>query len=387
MEKLISVIVPVYNAQTYLPHCVDSILRQSYQKLEIILIDDGSTDMSYAMCDEYAAMDRRVKVIHKENGGVTSARKAGLAEAAGEYIGFVDSDDWIEPHMYETLYKLFEENDLDIISCGFYREGGEETEIRSDGLKEGMHVILDHDAFMQEVMKGNKLYSENICSYLWSKLIRKEILINCQKRICDRITYIEDRALLYTCYYETRRLFILKKPLYHYRIRKDSLVNAADEYLISKLNDVFVYLKHLFLSHDASLELLKLNDRFLVGHLWGILNCNMGLYGKFITYLLPERAKGKKLVIYGAGTVGKEYVSQLAVNGCTGWWTDTNWNKLDDSRIISPEEALNKDYDYIIIAVKKEDMADEIMKQLNGCGVSKTKILWEIRMGGAWVYV
>ena len=118
----ISIIVPVYNVEKYLRKCVDSILNQTFKDFELILVDDGSIDTSGKICDEYNLKDNRIKVIHKENGGLSSARNAGLDIAQGEYIGFVDSDDWIELDMYEELYKICKENDTDVgivgINCG-----------------------------------------------------------------------------------------------------------------------------------------------------------------------------------------------------------------------------------------------------------------------------
>ena len=116
-ETMLSVIVPVYNVEAYLPRCVDSILAQSYSNLEVILVDDGAKDASGAICDAYAAKDPRVKVIHKENGGLSSARNAGLDIALGEYIAFVDSDDWIEPDAYQHLLEVMERYDVRLV-CG-----------------------------------------------------------------------------------------------------------------------------------------------------------------------------------------------------------------------------------------------------------------------------
>ncbi len=113
-NDLISVIVPVYNVEKYMERCVDSILRQTYTNIEIILVDDGSTDASSRLCDEYAARDGRIKVVHKENGGLSDARDAGLAVAEGDYIGYVDSDDWIEPDMYELMHMDCAENEAQV---------------------------------------------------------------------------------------------------------------------------------------------------------------------------------------------------------------------------------------------------------------------------------
>ena len=117
MGSLISVIIPVYKVERYLPRCIDSILSQTYKNIELLLIDDGSPDSSGDICDEYAEKDPRVRMFHKENGGVSSARNLGLDEAKGDYIGFVDSDDYIAPGMYEKLVELIEDNNADIAVC------------------------------------------------------------------------------------------------------------------------------------------------------------------------------------------------------------------------------------------------------------------------------
>ena len=114
---LISIIIPVYNVEQYLSRCIDSVINQTYKNLEIILIDDGSTDDSGEICDEYALKDNRIKVMHKQNGGVSSARNEGLDISKGNYIGFIDSDDFIEKDMYEFLYDLLTKNNCDISCC------------------------------------------------------------------------------------------------------------------------------------------------------------------------------------------------------------------------------------------------------------------------------
>ena len=127
-NPLISVIVPVYNVAAWLPRCVDSVLTQTYQNLEILLIDDGSTDASGEICDAYAEKDPRIRVIHKKNGGLSSARNAGLDVSNGQYIGFVDSDDWIEPEMYEKMLALMECNEAQLVCAGRYDVDGDTGE-------------------------------------------------------------------------------------------------------------------------------------------------------------------------------------------------------------------------------------------------------------------
>lgn len=120
-EDLISIIVPVYKVENYLSKCLDSMICQTYKNIEIILVDDGSPDNSGKICDDYAKKDSRIKVIHKENGGLSDARNAGLKIATGKYIGFVDSDDYISVEMYEKLYNQAKKEDADIACCNYYR--------------------------------------------------------------------------------------------------------------------------------------------------------------------------------------------------------------------------------------------------------------------------
>ena len=119
MEQLVSIIVPIYNVEKYIKECIDSIINQTYKNLEIILVDDGSPDCCPKICDEYSKKDKRIKVIHKENGGLSSARNAGLDVAKGEYVSFIDSDDVVDEKFIETLYNLCIENNCDISECNF----------------------------------------------------------------------------------------------------------------------------------------------------------------------------------------------------------------------------------------------------------------------------
>lgn len=123
--NIVSVIVPIYNISCYLKKCLDSIINQKYKNLEIVLVDDGSTDGSSKICDDYASYDERIKVIHKKNEGLVRARKTGLLASSGDIIAYVDGDDWIESDMIETLYNIMESQDVDIVMCGRYEDAGD----------------------------------------------------------------------------------------------------------------------------------------------------------------------------------------------------------------------------------------------------------------------
>ncbi len=218
-RDLISVIVPVYNVEPFLDRCMQSILRQTYRNLEIILVDDGSTDASAQLCDDYARKDGRVKVLHKTNGGLSDARNAGLELASGAYIGYVDSDDWIEPDMYEQMHRACVENNARIAVCRYFNEYRDRTE--SGG--SGSVVPLSREELLKIYIGGHDSYI--IYNSVWSKLFARELV---QGMVFPKGRNSED--ILYTtrAFCKADRAVYLDSSFYHYvRDREGSIMNAA----------------------------------------------------------------------------------------------------------------------------------------------------------------
>jgi len=224
----ISIIVPVYKAEPYLRKCLDSIVNQTYRNLEIILVDDGSPDSCGAICDEYAAADKRIKVIHKENGGVASARNAGLELVAGDYIGWVDSDDWIEPKMFETMLDSALSQDADIVICS-RQERYPNMEFQMGWQQE---TVLDKEQAIALLAEDNLVHS-----YLWDKLWRRELFDGV--KIPD-LKVFEDMAVMYQLFKRAGRIVCLPDIFYHYEHHEASLTEAPslksrlDFYQVSK---------------------------------------------------------------------------------------------------------------------------------------------------------
>jgi len=167
----ISIIIPVYNVEKYLKRCIDSVLRQTLSDIEIILVDDGSTDSSGEMCDNFAKEDTRIKVIHKKNGGLSSARNEGLKYATADLVGFIDSDDWITTDMYEYLYNLQQKNDADIVSCNYILAYDYQTKIKKQKIKE---FVFRRDEALKNYMKMGVF--ERINDYsAWKKVYKKKL--------------------------------------------------------------------------------------------------------------------------------------------------------------------------------------------------------------------
>ena len=211
---MISVIVPVYKVEKYLDKCVSSIVNQSCRDLEIILVDDGSPDNCPEMCDAWAVQDSRIKVIHQKNGGLSAARNAGLKMAVGEYIGFVDSDDYIEPDMYEQLFKNMQENESDIAVCGCF--------IADENGK--IKAIKENRGGVYEQKEAVEVLSLSMNNSAWNKLYKKSIIGN-NLFESGRI-FGEDHLFLLHILERCKKVSFLNKPLYYYLQRGDSITGV-----------------------------------------------------------------------------------------------------------------------------------------------------------------
>lgn len=215
-KELISVIVPIYNVEKYLSKCINSILEQTYKNLEIILIDDGSDDSSPQICDKYSKKDKRIKVIHKENKGVSSSRNKGLELSTGKYIVFVDSDDYIDKQMIEKLYNNLIENKADISVCNHYYNYQKDT----FELKKFLHQKLTID----NNDKFYNIYNDYSLSTIipWGKIYKKEIFANIRYPI-GKIH--EDEAIILDILTKASRVSYFDEPLYYYVKRDNSITN------------------------------------------------------------------------------------------------------------------------------------------------------------------
>lgn len=211
MAPKISIIVPVYNMERYLRQCVDSILAQTFKEWELLLIDDGSKDSSAAICDEYAAVDSRIRVIHKENGGLADTRNMGIEMATAPLIGFIDSDDWVDPDMYETLYDTLVKSEADISMCGHYYTY---TYREKPSCTSGEVKVYSGDEALMMIIEDRK-----IKSFLVDKLYKKEVI----RDLLPKSFYYEDYATLFKWFVGVSKVAICESPKYHYRQRRGSI--------------------------------------------------------------------------------------------------------------------------------------------------------------------
>lgn len=227
---MISVIVPVYNVEKYLEQCVDSILQQTITDLEVILVDDGSTDKSALICDEYQVRDTRIKVLHKQNGGLMSAWKAGVQMSKGDYIGFVDSDDWIDSDMYMTLYQTAVKSSADIVLCGWIREGKNKREKEPMYIESGKY---DRDSLEKNIfpkmLSFGKMLERYISPNRVTKLFKRELLEKNFKYFDEKISIGEDLITSFSCILDAKSIYMLAEYFpYHYRLNESSIMEKAD---------------------------------------------------------------------------------------------------------------------------------------------------------------
>lgn len=253
MEKMISIIIPAYNIQDYIGKCLDSVLNQTYKKLEIIVVDDGSKDQTLRIINEYAEKDSRIRVISKANGGVTSARFCGIEAAKGEYIGFVDGDDYVEPMMYECLMKNAEESGADISHCGYqmvFLNGRVDYYYNTN-----KKVLQDKQTGLRDLLQGqfvepglvNKLYKKS----LFEKLIQNELMD-------FSIKINEDLLMNYYLFKEANKATYEDICFYRYVLRRNSA--ATSKINENKLRDPAKVL-------EIILQDVKYNDE-LLGIAW-----------------------------------------------------------------------------------------------------------------------
>ncbi len=233
----ISVIVPIYKVEEYLPKCIESIINQKYKNLEIILVDDGSPDNCPKICDEYAEKDSRIKVIHKKNEGLIEARKSGVRESTGEYIAFVDGDDYISPNMYSMVAYAIEEFSPDMVMTEFFWSL-EHKDIPSERTLFNDYYNRDEieDEIIPSMLFSGKFYQFGIFPNCWTKIIKRELLINNIMGVDSRVRMGEDASFTYGCILDSESIAVVKEPLYYYRVNDSSMSKAYDSSLYSIWN-------------------------------------------------------------------------------------------------------------------------------------------------------
>ena len=378
MKMLISVIVPIYNVASYLERCIDSICKQTYKDLQIILVDDGSQDQSGTICDKYKELDSRCEVIHKGNGGLVSARKAGLKLARGQYVLNVDADDWIEEEAVEKLVDLANINDADIVCAAHYCDYGATTKKMFNKLQSGSYESYSDKAGL---LSKSGIYQFQVTPYLWSKLIRKSILEKTQFDVDERISLGEDVAVVFPALLQARRFYVTDYAAYHYVQRIGSITYKIHSDELQKDTWLIRCLYQSILSQkDVELLTQQLNQYAKLI----LLTRKIDWFDRneFSRILIPFGGivpKGKAIV-YAAGKFGESiYRYLMGISSIQVFaWVDQNYSMYQELGlpVNKPTSELlrNPEVDYIFIGVTDGSISASIKDELCELGIDSNKI-------------
>ena len=355
---MISVIVPIYNVKDYLIPCIESIINQTFTDLEIILVDDGSTDGCSEICDKYQEMDSRIMVIHKENEGLVSARKAGLKAAHGSYIAYVDGDDWIEPIMYEHMYQELCRQDADIVMCGRYEDTGKISREVFHGIPEGRYGKEELINYVYpQMIVGDDFFEWMIFPGLWDKLFRRKCVEMFQYMVDNRITMGEDAACTYPCLLNADSIYIIHQCLYHYRQTTSSMVKKVQSNEIEQERFQILY-QSVNKCFEQYAGIFDVREQWKKYVLFLMLPRADTLSKDFenLEYLFPfyQVKKGSSIILYGAGTYGQrlyQYFKKSRFCSVSAW-VDRNYIQLSEMglEVVNPLVIPQKKCNVIVIA-------------------------------------
>lgn len=381
MEDLISVIVPIYHVETYLEQCIQSIRNQTYKNLEIILVDDGSDDQCPFICDRNAREDKRIKVIHKENGGADSARKAGMAVASGKYVGYVDGDDWIEPEMYEKLHEYAKIYDVAVVESGVIDTGITGQKNRVPYLAEGCYEGRGFEEKVESrLLYAGTFFEHGISPYLWSKLFLKDKIVKYQM-MTGIVNEIQDDIMVcLPCIAETKSVYISHNCFYHYRIRTNSLKRECRK---EEIRYLFEGYSEFYTRFSGTKLCLEKDDQIKYYVMFWLLHKAPYAFddpnSSISLIQFGGIEPGASIVLYGAGAAGihlENYIKNINKYKLV-CWADRNYETLRETmEVVNPDEIIHREYDYVIITILRATIVENVKRDLIKMGVPKEKILW-----------
>lgn len=382
-DDKITVIVTVYNAEKYLKQCISSICSQSYNNLEIILINDGSTDGSLEICEDFAADDNRIMIVSIPNAGVVNARKEGIKRASGKYVSLIDADDWLEPNMFEKLYTTLVEKNVSVVMCGRYEESEDSTHAVRHGIPAGVYRIGHNLDFFKNnlICLEGTFFDWGVFPSYWDKLFITEDIRPYLNNVDTRICMGNDGAGVYPYLCNINSACILDDCLYHYRQVETSLVHthANDSKLAVGFSVLYNFLNNINITND---------DKYKI-------TCQWHTYTFFLMiprlYIIIEKKgkernllpfenieKGSKVCIYGMGVYGCRLYEYLTESGYAEVVAciDRKYEELRSKGInaISIEMISGIEYDYLLIANTYEGVRKRMVTEaLKHTDVSKIK--------------
>ena len=377
-DQLVSIIIPIYGVEIYLKQCIESVLNQSYSKLQIILVNDGSKDNSGEICEYYSKLDPRIIIIHKENEGLVNARKSGLAIAQGEFVTFVDGDDWVGENFIYNLIQPSLKYDVDFTIAGFIKEFyGKEDKILPKlptGYYSSEKLVK---TILPNAIYNGIFFQHGISTYVWNKLFRISKLKQYLSLIDKNIVMGEDAALTYPYLFNCNSIYITDAADYYYRQRPNSIVKSVPNLKLeySQLSLLFKHFKKN-LSNNLNIEIQHHLKLYFFAQ---ILIRSGGVINSDITTIpFPNINNVKDIVVFSSGSFGQHLISSLQK---LNHYNIISW--LDEDHIESQifglevnaiEHILNIQFDLVLIASIDENYTNQAVDKLVKLGVPSNKI-------------
>lgn len=376
---LVSVMVPVYNVEKYIEKCIKSIITQTYNELQIILIDDGSNDKSGHICDKYASIDKRIVVEHKTHGGTVSTRKRGISIAKGMYTVCVDGDDWIDKDTIESYVNIWKKYNADIIMVtAHYNDYESQQEMIGKSLSEGYVEAENYNERVFPYLLGDNEEFGRVLSYsLCYNAFRTNLLKECQQKVNDNIYCGEDGACFLRCLSKSKSVYITNVCKYHYVQRSDSTSHRIRPNAEQEIEALYIDLIGAFQGSPFEDELKKRAIRLIHEN---ILFSNLNIYWKYhsdVLFPFVDVKANKNIILYGAGSIGQQMYQALPQDKykLVGW-VDQKWEYYREKGfpVNDVNSIKNVMYDYIIVTLINKRVANQIKKNLIELGVDANKI-------------
>ena len=368
-EPKISVIVPIYDVAPFLPKCIESILNQSFSDFELILVNDGSPDNSHDICLHYQEIDKRIIIINKQNGGLLSARKAGLESAHAEFISFVDGDDWIDVDFLASMYRIVELYQVDLVISGYIRAFEGRNEKMKPLHKQGIYSSSSLTELLNNMLNTSTFFQHGVSTYVWNKLFRRGILSEILFHIPNEITMGEDAAITYSYMPLCTVIGITNSCNYFYRQRVNSMVKSIQSSELEKkhLTNLVYYLNSALFD---KLDTIKLR-RDILYYLYSQALVRFGGLISDSQEYIPFQGlkKGDKVLVYSSGTFGQRVIAFNKIHNVfqLASWIDLDHIESNDLglKVDSPFFESANDYDSIIIASIDGSQIEQILNLLS----------------------
>lgn len=380
MRKL-SVIVPLYNKANYVEQCINSILKQNYGDLEIIIVDDGSTDGGGEICDAIAKRDNRINVIHKKNQGVVEARYTGLKECSSDYVTFVDADDFIIEDAYYDTFRYMD-MDIDMIVyeiSRYYGQNNVKTEkhrIRSGYYNRERIDNLVLDKLIWNLAENTRGVECSLCI----RVIKKDILLKRYEKTKIQVHYGEDPLITYPLFLDIESMQVIPRSYYmHRQYNSESWSYVISDTFFDECFQIYKYFDKVFAEQDSKYNFKQQIEYFYIEAV-KLKKTKYKDNRDFFYFIFPFELTlpNKKIVLYGAGRVGKDYYNQISsIHYCKELlWVDKNAKRINDDRVHEVEEIMYYNYDYIVIAINDNNVCIDIKNMLMNQGIEEKKIIY-----------